>query len=102
MSDSDSTSHDESSDEQVDFGAHQEPPIITAIEPAAEAPLTPPPAPERTAVLAKLSAPPFPRNGFPLLGILASVYEHVTAVAGRSSAPAVMARLDSTQPDRAA
>ena len=35
-------------------------------------------------VLQKLSSPPFPRSGFPLLGILASVYEHVIAVAGRS------------------
>ncbi len=48
-----------------------------------------PPAPAAGAVpvLQKLSSPPFPRSGFPLLGILASIYEHVTAVAGCSRPP---------------
>jgi hypothetical protein len=48
-----------------------------------DAPLSPPPPPGDTPVLQKLSTPPFPRSGLPLLGILASVYEHVTAVAAR-------------------
>ena len=49
-------------------------------------PVVPPPPPAgNVPVLQKLSSPPFPKSGFPLLGILASVYEHVTAVAGRSS-----------------
>lgn len=43
----------------------------------------PPPA-GNVPVLQKLSSLPFPKSGFPFLGILASVYEHVTAVAGRS------------------
>ena len=45
--------------------------------------LPPPPPPGEIAVLQKLSSPPFPRTGFPLLGIMASVYEHVTTVAAR-------------------
>lgn len=44
-----------------------------------------PPAAGSVPVLQKLASPPFPRSGFPLLGILASVYEHVTATAGRST-----------------
>ena len=43
----------------------------------------PPPRAGEVPVLQKLSSPPFPRSGFPLLGILASVYEHVVSVAGR-------------------
>jgi hypothetical protein len=41
--------------------------------------LPPPPPPGDVAVLQKLSSPPFHRGKFPLLGILASVYEHVQA-----------------------
>jgi hypothetical protein len=47
------------------------------------APLPPPPPPAEVAVLQKLSSPPFPRSGFPLLGIMASVYEHVTDVVSK-------------------
>jgi hypothetical protein len=43
-----------------------------------------PPPPGNIPVLQKLSSLPFPKSGFPFLGILASVYDHVTAVAGRS------------------
>ena len=47
-----------------------------------------PPVPSRAPVLQRLPAPPFPRSGFPLMGILASVYEHVVQVmAGRSNGP---------------
>ncbi len=42
-----------------------------------------PPAPGSIPVLQKLSTTPFPRSGFPLLGIMASVYEHVITVASR-------------------
>jgi hypothetical protein len=44
----------------------------------------PPPGAGDVPVLQKLSSPPFPRSGFPLLGILASVYEHVVSVAARN------------------
>ena len=92
----------QSSDKQAAESAKHEPVPAVPLEPAAGAPLTPPPPPEHTAVLSKLSSPPFPRNGFPLLGILASVYEHVTAVAGRPNVPSGSPRLDSPQPNRAA
>ena len=42
---------------------------LDAVEPCPEAPSTP--------VLPRLGPPPFPRGGFPLLGFLATVYEHV-------------------------
>ncbi len=57
-----------------DRGKSQEIPVV----------IPPPPPAGDVPVLQKLSSPPFPRSGFPFLGILASVYEHVTAVAGRS------------------
>jgi hypothetical protein len=39
-------------------------------------------------VLPRLGPPPFPRGGFPLLGFLATVYEHVAQSAGgAASAP---------------
>lgn len=44
----------------------------------------PPPKAGDVPVLQKLSSPPFPRSGFPLLGIMASVYEHVVTVAARA------------------
>ncbi len=45
-----------------------------ALEAVGPAPLTQtPPA------LEKLGPPPFPRGGFPLMGFLASVYEHVAS-----------------------
>jgi hypothetical protein len=34
-------------------------------------------------VLPRLGPPPFPRGGFPLLGFLATVYEHVAQSAGK-------------------
>jgi hypothetical protein len=47
--------------------------------PASELPPLPPVPPVRNVpVLQKLATSPFPRSGFPLLGILASVYEHIT------------------------
>ena len=46
--------------------------------------LPPPPQPGSVAVLQTRSHPPFPRGKFPFLGILASMYEHVTAVAGQN------------------
>lgn len=49
----------------------------------APAELTPPPPAGNIQVLRKLSSPPFPRGGFPLLGILASTYEHISAVAAK-------------------
>lgn len=49
------------------------PVVVPALPPAGDVP-----------VLQKLSSAPFPRSGFPFLGILASVYEHVIATAGRS------------------
>ena len=101
----DSTLHDEMPEEpaaQHAQHAEQQPSPAALRESSADAPLTPPPPPQHTAVLAKLSSPPFPRNGFPLLGILASVYEHVTAVAGRPNVPSGSPRLDPLQPDRAA
>jgi hypothetical protein len=52
-----------------------------------------PPAAGNVPVLQKLASPPFPRSGFPLLGILASVYEHVVTTAGRSQ------RYHSSQPE---
>ena len=48
--------------------------------PIAPTELAPPPPPAEIPVLQKLSNAPFPRGKFPFLGILASVYEHVTAV----------------------
>ena len=53
--------------------------------PTPEAPpaLSPAPSPGDIPVLQKLSSPPFPRSKFPLVGILASVYEHITTVAGQ-------------------
>ena len=39
--------------------------------------LLPPPPAETVPVLQKLSNPPFPRGKFPMLGILASGYDHV-------------------------
>ena len=53
--------------------APAEPVVVPALPPAGD-----------VQVLLKLASPPFPRSGFPLLGILASVYEHVTSVAGRT------------------
>ena len=98
----DSTLHDEMPEEPAAQHAEQQPSPAALRESSADAPLTPPPPPQHTAVLSKLSSSPFPRNGFPLLGILASVYEHVVAVAGRPIVPGGPARLDSPQPDRAA
>jgi hypothetical protein len=40
--------------------------------------LAPPPETEHKTALELLGSPPFPRGGFPLVGLLASVYEHVT------------------------
>ena len=37
------------------------------------------PVREAPPALEKLGPPPFPRGGFPLMGFLASVYEHVAA-----------------------
>ena len=39
---------------------------------------------DRTPVLERLGASPFPRSGFPLLGILATLYEHVAEHTRRS------------------
>jgi hypothetical protein len=45
----------------------------------------PPPA-EQTHVLEQLGPPPFRKTSFPMMGFLASVYEHVAAqVSGRAS-----------------
>ena len=93
---------EERSEEQAAEQAEQQLAPPSPKETSADAPLTPPPPPQHTAVLAKLSSPPFPRNGFPLLGILASVYEHVAAVASRPTVHSGSPRLDSPQPDRAA
>lgn len=58
-------------------------PVTSPAEPTPQAELPPPPPPAGIPVLQKLSSPPFPRSGFPLLGIMASVYEHVTAVVSK-------------------
>ena len=42
-----------------------------------------PPPPEKTPVLERLGSSPFPRGKFPFLGILASIYEHVSEVTHR-------------------
>jgi hypothetical protein len=61
-----------------------QPAEATAVEPPRPTFLPPPPPAGDVPVLQKLSSPPFPRDRFPLMGILASVYEHVqtTATAG--------------------
>lgn len=43
-------------------------------------PLPQPPSPPTAPVLSKLPPPPFERTGFPMLGILASIYDHVIEV----------------------
>jgi hypothetical protein len=50
-----------------------------------------PPQPETRSLLRRLGPPPFPRSGFPLVGFLATVYEHVSKCAqeDHSSAAAV-------------
>lgn len=59
-------------------------PPTQANVPPAPARLTPPPPVSEIPVLQRLASPPFPRGKFPLLGILASVYEHVqTTVRGQ-------------------
>ena len=47
----------------------------------------PPPGPEKTSVLERLGSSPFPRGKFPFLGILASIYEHVSEVTHRRYNP---------------
>ena len=47
----------------------------------------PPPPPETTSVLERLGSSPFPRGKFPFLGILASIYEHVSEVTHRRYNP---------------
>jgi hypothetical protein len=56
------------------------PPAASSTQQIAPPAPPPPPAPGDVPVLQKLSNPPFPKGKFPLLGILASVYEHVTTV----------------------
>lgn len=45
------------------------------------------PVRESPPALEKLGPPPFPRGGFPLMGFLASVYEHVAARAREAVSP---------------
>lgn len=45
------------------------------------------PPPEKTSVLERLGSSPFPRGKFPFLGILASIYEHVSEVTHRRYNP---------------
>ena len=45
------------------------------------------PPPEKTSVLERLGSSPFPRGKFPFLGILASIYEHVSEVTRRRYNP---------------
>lgn len=47
----------------------------------------PPPPPEKTSVLERLGSSPFARGKFPFLGILASIYEHVSEVTARRCNP---------------
>ncbi len=47
----------------------------------------PPPPPEKTSVLERLGSSPFARGKFPFLGILASIYEHVSEVTARRYNP---------------
>ena len=51
--------------------------------------LAPRPEAPSAPVLPRLGPPPFPRGGFPLLGFLATVYEHVARGAGGPSPPRV-------------
>lgn len=56
--------------------------------PVSELPPLPAVPPVRNVpVLQKLATSPFPRSGFPLLGILASVYEHVTTCLAQTQPP---------------
>ena len=50
-------------------------------------PIAPPPPAANVPVLQKLSNPPFHRGKFPFLGILASMYEHVTTLAAQNRSP---------------
>ena len=45
------------------------------------------PVHEAPPALEKIGPPPFPRGGFPLMGFLASVYEHVAARAREAESP---------------
>jgi hypothetical protein len=45
-------------------------------EPLPEAPALPP---ETPSVLERLGPSPFPKSGFPFLGFLATVYDHIAA-----------------------
>ena len=47
----------------------------------------PSPGPEKTSILERLGSSPFPRGKFPFLGILASIYEHVSEVTRRRYNP---------------
>ncbi len=73
--------------ERADEQASQQvatPEVTAGVQADAMEELGPPPPPGRTPVLQKLSSPPFQRTGFPLLGILASAYEHVIEVMARA------------------
>ncbi len=44
------------------------------------------PRPEVRSVLECLGSPPFPKTGFPFIGFLATVYDHVAAYCGPAEA----------------
>jgi hypothetical protein len=45
--------------------------------------LTQPASPHGSAVLERLGPPPFAKSGFPFIGFLATIYDHVATHAGR-------------------
>ncbi len=47
----------------------------------------PPPAAERASALKRLGPPPFAHLGFPLIGFLATLYEHVAECARKTLKP---------------
>ncbi|MCK4659578.1 MAG: hypothetical protein KAV82_08680 [Phycisphaerae bacterium] len=46
-----------------------------------------PPKPESAPTLERLVPSPFPRSGFPLIGFLATVYDHVSGFARQTHEP---------------
>jgi hypothetical protein len=54
--------------------------------PAAELPDAPDVRPDTPSALERLGPSPFPKSGFPFLGFLATVYDHVATHVGGASA----------------
>jgi hypothetical protein len=61
------------------------PRVFWAIHP--QATMDPPDAQEPRSALESLGPPPFPKSGFPFIGFLATVYDHVAAHAGPRQVP---------------